>query len=214
VRTIRRMRDKGRQRETNGGKRLAAVVLALALGVLAFGAASASAKKGNLTQATNTCWKDVINDWVQHSPNVVGTYDPVCYTQAIQHLSEYQDIQGYSNAPDDIQRAYLAALRNDRNGGPGSGGNFGAGGGGGGGGNTPSGPSSGSSGASYQSPDKGVLTKLFDAVGPGNADSIPLPLLVLAGLALLLLLAAAGTWLAKRFQARRMTPAPAPARRS
>lgn len=209
------MRDMSRQRETSRGARLVVVVLAVAVSVLAFGAAGASAKRGNLTKATNTCWHDVINDWLAHEPNVVGTYDPVCYTQAIQHLSEYQDISGYSNAQDDIQRAYLAALHQDRGGGPGSGGNFGGGGGisGPGGGNTPSGPSSSPTGSSYQSPDKGFVTRLFDSVRPGDAQSVPLPLLVLGGLAVLLLLAAAATWLTKRVQAKRMTPAPAPARR-
>jgi len=38
-------------------------------------------------------------------------------------------------------------------------------------------------------------------------------LIVLAGLALLLLLAAAATWFARRLQARRVTPAPAHAPR-
>ena len=71
--------------------------------------------------------------------------------------------------------------------------------------------------ASAQAPAaKSFVTRLFDSVGPGDAQSVPLPLLVLAGLAVLLLLAAAGTWLVKRLQARQarqMTPAPAPARR-
>ncbi|HET7571162.1 MAG TPA: hypothetical protein VFJ77_00675 [Gaiellaceae bacterium] len=204
------MRQTTRQRETTRGIRLVAVVAALGLGLLAFGAAGASAKERSLTSATNTCWKDVVNDWLQHQPNVLGTYDPACYSQAIQHLAEYPDIQQYSNAPDDIHRAYLAALRDGRGGGPGSGSDLGGGGPAGPGGGDGDGPGGGSA-ASQQPPDKGVVTKLFDAVGPGDAQSIPLPLLVLAGLAVLLLLAAGGTWLAKRIQARRMTPAPAPA---
>ena len=39
------------------------------------------------------------------------------------------------------------------------------------------------------------------------------PEVVLAGPAVLLLLAAGGTWLAKRIQSRRVNPTPAPARR-
>ncbi|HXH98370.1 MAG TPA: hypothetical protein VNH40_14275, partial [Gaiellaceae bacterium] len=78
---------------------------------------------------------------------------------------------------------------------------------------TGSGPK-GSKGTGTVTPvSKSFVTKLFDSVGPGNATSIPLPLLVLAGLAVLLLLAAVATWLAKRIQARRMAPAPAPAER-
>ncbi len=59
----------------------------------------------------------------------------------------------------------------------------------------------------------GVLSKLAADIGPGNAQSIPLPLLVLGGLALLLLLTAALTWFMRRLQARRVTPAPAIAKR-
>ncbi|HVM11759.1 MAG TPA: hypothetical protein VM638_04715, partial [Actinomycetota bacterium] len=42
---------------------------------------------------------------------------------------------------------------------------------------------------------------------PSNADEIPLPLLVLAGLALALLAAAAAGFVARRVQARRLRPA-------
>ena len=213
------------RRETRRTGRTATLLLvgfAAAL-VLTLGAGPAAAAPAATQRATNTCWKDVVNDWLQHRPNVVGNYAIPCYTQAIQHLNAYPDIQGYSNAPDDIHRALLAAYRANQPSGPSSSsssadnsnssgtGAIGGGGSGKSGGGSGGSGSSGSSGSSPPPAPKSIVTRAFDAVGPGNAQSIPLPLLVLAGLALLLLLAAAGTWLAKRIQQRRMTPATASA---
>src|SRR5205085_1497964 len=98
---------------------LAAAVAVSALALLAVGAPAASAAPAATQQATNTCWKTVVNDWLNNQPNLKGSYPIPCYT---------------------------------------------------------------------------------------------LPLLVLGGLALLLFLTAAATWLTRRLQARRVTPAPAPAR--
>lgn len=198
--------------------------------LLAVGAGAAAASPTGQTDSTSTCWKDVINDWLQHEPNVVGTYAIPCYTQAIQHLDSYADIQGYSNAPDDIRRALLAALHNEGNGGQGGGGNSsssgpsspsGSGGGtsGGGGGSSNGGKTGGgttgggTATTSAPAVNRNPVTRFFDSIGPGNAQSVPLPLLVLAGLAILLLVAAGGTWLAKRIQSRRVDAAPAPVRR-
>jgi hypothetical protein len=182
-------------------------VLAAAAVLLAAGAGTASASPASGGKVTSTCWKDVVNDWLQHQPNVVGTYPIACYRQAIQHLNNYPDIRQYSNAPDDIHRAMLLAISHNQGGGGSGQGSSSGGGGGGGGGSS----SSGNGTSTTPDNSKSFITRLFDAVGPANAESIPLPLLVLAGLAVLLLLAAFGTWLAKRIQARRMTPAAAPA---
>jgi len=81
-----------------------------ALALLAVGAPEASAAHAATQQATNTCWNTVVNDWVVNQPNLKGS-DPIpCYTQAIQHLSDYPDIKQYSSAIDDIHRALLAAI--------------------------------------------------------------------------------------------------------
>ena len=174
---------------------LAVVVGALAL--LAAGVGPATAAPAASLQATSTCWQQVINDWLPDN-KVDRTYAIPCYTQAIQHLSQYPDVAGYSSAEDDIRRALLAAIRLDRgNGGGGS--SLGAG----------PGPSGGGSGSSSSGNGGGFFKSLGDRLGPGNAQSIPLPLIVLAGLALLLLLAAGATWFARRLQARRVTPATA-----
>ena len=152
---------------------LAVIVGGLAL--LAAGVGPATAAPAASLQATSTCWQQVINDWLPDN-KVDRTYAIPCYTQAIQHLSQYPDVAGYSSAEDDIRRALLAAIRLDRGNGGG-----------------------------------GFFKSLGDRLGPGNAQSIPLPLIVLAGLALLLLLAAGATWFARRLQARRVTPATATA---
>ena len=190
-------------------------VLAASAVLLVAGTGTASAARASGGKATSTCWKDVVNDWLQHQPNVVGHYPIVCYRQALQHLNKYPDIKQYSNAPDDIHRAMLLAISRDKGSGsgPSQSGGQGPSGGGNGGPKSGGGSSPSTSGNGGGQPHKGksIITRLFDKVGPANAESIPLPLLVLAGLAVLLLLAALGTWLAKRVQARRMTPAPAAA---
>jgi hypothetical protein len=193
---------------------IGALAVVAALGAIA-GAPAASAAPAATAQATSNCWLDVVNDWLAHG-SVTHYYAIPCYAQAIQHLSAYPDIKQYSSAIDDIRRAQLIAIHEERGGGGpnggggntdlgGGGGVGGVGGGGGGGGN---GPTSGTSAA-----HKGILSKLAADIGPGNAQSIPLPLLVLGGLALLLLLTAAVTWFARRMQSRRVTPAPAVAKR-
>jgi hypothetical protein len=181
------------------------LLLAAMVSVFALAAAGTAAAAPEASQrATNTCWLAVINDWLDNN-RVDHLYAIPCYTQAIQHLSAYPDVQGYSSAIDDIHRALLAAIHQERGdgGGPGGGSN---------GPGTTSGPGGSNSGPPTK-PSQSVIKRFTHWLGPGNAQSIPLPLLVLAGLALLLLLAALATWFARRLQARRVTPAPAPARR-
>lgn len=177
-------------------------------------ASPASASPSATLKATNSCWLQVINDWL-HNGQVDGTYANACYAQAIQHLQGYPDIAQYSSAIDDIHRAQLAA-RNHRGQGPPSGpgnssGPTAGGGGGGGGGNGPT-AGGGQSGGGTASANTSLFHDLAKKLGPSNAQSIPLPLLVLGALAVLLLLTAAATWITKRYQARHITPAPAPVR--
>jgi hypothetical protein len=183
--------------------KLLLVTIVAGLAFLVAGTGIASAAPAAQLQSTNKCWLDVVNDWLKNQPNLKGTYAIPCYTQAIQHLSAYADVNGYSSASDDIHRALLAVIHNE--------------GRGGGGGGTPAnidptGPGSSSNGGGG-TPHKSLWTDITDRLAPGNAQSIPLPLIVLAGLALLLLLAAAATWFARRMQTRRVAPAPAPAPR-
>jgi len=179
------------------------VALATIAGTLAFlvvGVGAAASAPAASQQATNQCWKDVVNDWLRNQPNLKGTYAIPCYTQAIQHLNSYPDLRGYSSAADDIQRALFAVIHQEGRGGGGS--------------PPPStpGPTNPTTGGGTSAPHKSLWTRLTDRLAPGNAQSVPLPLIVLAGLAILLLLAAAATWFARRLQTRRVTPATAPAR--
>jgi hypothetical protein len=183
------------------------LLFAASLGVLALlavGAREAAAAPSAALNPTSGCDLAVINDWADNN-RVDKIYAIPCYTQAIQRLSSYPDLEGYSSAADDIHDALLAALRQDRGGG---GGDTSAGGGSGGGGGAGGGGKSGGGGGGG-----GPIGSGIDTIGGSSAQSVPIPLLVLGGLALLLLLAAGTTWIARRFQARRMTPAPAPARR-
>lgn len=181
------------------------LLCAAALGVLvllAAGAGTAIAAPSAALNPSSGCDLAVINDWADNN-RVDKIYAIPCYTQAIQRLSSYPDLEGYSSAADDIHDALLAALRQDRGGG-GTGGPTTGGGSGGG----SSGGSAGSGNA-----NGGPIGSGIDKIGGSSAQSVPIPLLVLGGLALLLLLAAGATWVARRFQARRMAPAPASARR-
>jgi hypothetical protein len=151
--------------------------------------ASALALGVNAAPATAAvpCWKALINDW--YDGHIDFTYPPACYTEAIQHLP--QDVDTYSSAKDDIQRALLAVLRQGRGEPP----TYDP--------NNPTGssPSSGSSGGS-----KGIIIRTIEWLGPSNAGSIPLPLLILGGVAFLLLAAAGGSFVNRRLQARRLPP--------
>lgn len=180
-----------------------AALLAAAAAALAVPAAQAS--PAALQQATSHCWLDVINDWLDNN-QVDNVYAIPCYTQAIQQLSARPDIAGYSSAIDDIHRALLAAIRQDRNSGPPSGGGSQQG-------PTGSQQGPGGGGGSSSNGGGGGHHSFFGIGGPSSATSIPLPLIVLGALAILLALAGLATWFARRFQARRPAPAPAVAKR-
>jgi len=187
---------------------------ALAAAVALVGAQKAAAAPAASQVPTSKCWLAVINDWLDNN-QIDHVYAIPCYTQAIQHLSAYPDVAGYSSAADDIRRAELDAIHQDRQvasstGGSSNGDNSSSSGGG-----VP--PSGGSGGDGGSGPPASASSPI-DKLGPDNAQSVPLPLLVLGGLAVLLLLAAAGTWIARRMQARRddsrrVAPAPAPVHR-
>jgi hypothetical protein len=201
-------------RVTPKARLLGALVVVAALAAVA-GASAASASPAAILKPTNKCWLLVVNDWLAHG-TVKNLYAIPCYTQAVQHLSAYPDIKQYSSAIDDINRAKLNAIREERN--SSSGGTLGLGGGGGNG--SSGGPTAGGGGGGGNNGPggtaparKSLLHRLAADIGPGNAQSIPLPLIVLGGLAVLLLLTAAATWLTRRYQNRRVAPAPAVAKR-
>ncbi len=78
------------------------------IGVLA-AAFAAAATMSQVAYATTAqaCGEQVIEAW---SDGTLGpTYPVACYTWALGHLPP--DVEGYSSAPDDIQRELLAAVR-------------------------------------------------------------------------------------------------------
>jgi uncharacterized membrane protein YgcG len=195
-------------RERQQRRRAGLATLVVAVAFLSAGASQAVAAPAATVAPTSGCWLQVVNDWLDNNGTIKHLYPIPCYTQAIQKLQQYPDLQQYSSAIDDIQRALLVAIHEERNDGPGSGpssngptGSNGAGPGG----SSGNGPTNSNGSPSSSSP----IDHVFN---PSSAQSVPLPLIILAALAVLLLLAGAGTWFAKRMQARRLTLATQPAR--
>jgi hypothetical protein len=166
-------------------------LLALVLAALSVAAPATAGKP---------CWKRLVVDW--YDGRIDGTYPASCYREAIKNIPE--DLKGYSAAEEDIRRALLAATREQ-------GGELAD--------TDPiepepaNGPDSGDGGdgdAEAVPPGSDGGGGLLDFLKPSNADSIPIPLLVLAGLALVLLAAAGTSFVARRVQARRVHVTPPP----
>jgi hypothetical protein len=183
-------------------KRQAATTVAL-IGVLA-GVAAALVAPSTAGAAT-PCWKRVINQWLDNKP-IATTHKPSCYRQALNHVPE--DLRDYSDITDAINAALQASLRG---GGTSSGGSTAPSGSGGGtnsnGGSNANNPEN--KNRSLQGvPAPSIYRKAIDNLGTTKADSLPIPLLVLAGLGTALLLTAAGLAAHKRLKARPRPPAP------
>jgi hypothetical protein len=188
-------------------------ILAVLLIMVAAGAAAGVAPAA--TKGATPCWKVLINDW--YDGRIDGTYPIHCYRDALKHLPS--DVDTYSSARDDIQQALqerITQSRRNHNGtttatGPGGGS---SGGGSNGGGSNGGGPSSGGTrgGGSKGGGDAQASGPFGDAINsgkPAKADSLPVPLLVLGGVALLLMAAGAAGFLARRSRLRRLQMASA-----
>lgn len=147
--------------------------------------------------AATPCWERVINDWLKDG-RIDGTYSVKCYQQALKNAPE--DLRDYSNVTDVIQAAMQDAVSNPSKMGTGNGP-----------GGTPGGTAGGDKPRTTQGvPPASYYRRGIDSLGTTKADSLPIPLLVLAGLGTLLLLTAGGLAGAKRFRAAR-SPKPPPA---
>ena len=162
------------------------VVLAALAGSVGVGTAQAS-----------VCSRALIHDWYVDG-RVDQTYAVHCYREALKNIPEDQIV--YGSLRDDLTRALLVVTRANGDDvppdtmvppAPGADPNSGDG-----------------TGASH---DESFFGRLAKALGPDTADSIPVPLLVLGGLALLLIAAAGVSFAARRMQARRAPPQPPPA---
>jgi hypothetical protein len=183
---------------------LALLVASLAGTALLVGSARAA--------SLSSCGNRVINDWYDNG-RIDHTYPIACYRDALNHLPE--DVKQYADAHDVITQAMAAAIavqqKNTRK----SGGT-----------DTTSTDttetSTNSSGPgvppSDNNPPPGsdpasshhdpIFKNALNKLGPNNANSIPLPLVVLGSLALLLLAAGAAGVVARKLQERRVPGTP------
>lgn len=173
-------------------RRLLTLTLVLAAVVVGVGATAAPS-----AAATKPCWKRLINDW--YDGRIDQTYPARCYRDALRNLPE--DVDAYSTARDDIERALLSAAR--RKGGPldpddpippGPGNENGP---------KADGEDDGQPAPPLPGGSDGGNGGILDAFRPSSADEIPVPLLVLGGLAVVLIGAAAASFVARKIQARR-----------
>ena len=167
-----------------------AVIVLAALASVLFATAPAAS-------AAPSCGRQVIDDWYDDG-RIDGTYALHCYDDAIEILP--RDVRDYSSAKEDIQRALQAKLRGDD-------------------------PPAATTDPSPQDPattDTTETTSTPPSSDPGDpptdtvanppladgdsASSIPLPLLILAGLALLLVAGGSAGYLIRRFQNRQLPP--------
>jgi hypothetical protein len=143
--------------------------------------------------SSSKCAKEVIADWYDNG-RVDKIYPQHCYREAIKILPV--DVRDYSSARDDILRALAYAQQgkpdpgdSGSNGGSGDpGGSGGQGGGGGGTGGTGGGPAN---------PD---TEPPVDTSGP---SAVPIPLIVLAAIATLLLVLGAAGYFTRRAAGKR-----------
>ena len=156
--------------------------------------------------AAKPCWERVIDDWLANG-TITGTYKVSCYQQALKHVPE--DLRDYTNVSDAIAAAMQDRLRGNGPG-NGSGTSTGTGSSTGSSSNNPANPPDANTSRKLQvAPPRSYYRKAIDNLGTTSADSLPIPLIVLAALGTLLLLSAAGLAGAKRYrsvQARRPKP--------
>jgi hypothetical protein len=165
-----------------------------------FAAAAAAATFGVGTARASTCSDALIHDWYVDG-RIDNTYQVHCYREALRDIPEDQIV--YGTLRDDLRRALENVI--DRHHGHVDAGTIVPGAGNGGG----NGPGGGATGGKH---DEGFFHWLAKKVGPNTADSVPIPLLVLGGLALALIAAAGVSFFARRYQARKADAPPAPPR--
>ena len=149
--------------------------------------------------SAKTCAEKVIDDWYGNG-RVDQIFPKHCYLEAIRSLPV--DVKDYSNAEDDIRRALAYAAQGKPDPGPA-------------GGPAPTGTTSEDpSDTTPTTPDTlgpNGQTNAAGEVDTSGPSSLPIPLLILGGLALLLLAAGGAGYLSRRAQARRNGGPPGPA---
>jgi hypothetical protein len=146
--------------------------------------------------AQTPCWRQIINDWLDNE-QINKTYPLHCYGDAIKHIPD--DLAQYSSVIEDIQSARQQLVRSRRDvrvtnsvkpkrGGGAQ--------------NPIRNPSQ--KATKTAEPPRKLFAAAFNKVGPRNADSVPLPLIILAGLAMLLIAAGGAGLVARRLRARKL----------
>jgi hypothetical protein len=164
--------------------------------LLALAALTSLASAPAADAKAKTCAEQIVADWYGDG-RVDKIFPQHCYQEAIRSLPV--DVLDYSNAKEDILRALAFAKQGKQDPGP----TGGPGGGTGTDGSDPSGTGSGTGPG-----DPNGASGEVDTSGP---SSVPIPLLILGGLALLLLAAGGAGYLSRRAQARRDAGPPGPA---
>jgi hypothetical protein len=154
-------------------------MLRSALTVSALAGALVLAVGAGPASAAQPCWRAVVNDWYDND-RIDAQYQVHCYRETLQHLTS--ELKIYSDLPEKVGRALQAAITNQAR---------------------PAPPRQ-LSGHRIRSP----IGRVLDELGPKRADSLPVPLLVLAGLAMLLIAAGAVGMVTRRLHARRVRPGP------
>jgi hypothetical protein len=142
--------------------------------------------------AATPCWEKVQNDWTDNK-RIDKTYPLACYDKAIAKLPP--DLKYYSDAPDTIETAKEDRLRRTPQ--------FYTGGDSAQGDASANGSGDGSSSSSSGKGDGGGPAGEVLNWGPSAAGDVPLPLLVIAFLALLLMGAGAAGLVNRRLHERR-----------
>jgi hypothetical protein len=165
--------------------------VSLCAGLASLALLAAVAQPARAASAGTPCWKQLLNDW--YDGRIDGTYQRHCYNDALKHLPA--DVSTYSSAHDDILRALQSAIAKAGAAGQTLGPNALI---------KPPAGGKGKTGATQTGRKQG--TGLADKLNPGSPSSLPVPLLILGGLALVLVAAGGAGLIAKRIQARRQSP--------
>ncbi len=155
-----------------------------------------------------------MNDW--YDGRIDDVYPVKCYREAIKNTDEQEAF--YSSLPEDLTRALQSAIRTKRGTAVVPAGTKGRTIAPGKERKTPVGtaprrsdePPTAVAPLPGRREPKGFFPRLLDFLGPNNADSIPLPLIFLAGLALVLTAAGAAGMVTRHVQAKRAGPGASP----
>lgn len=180
------------------------LALVMTAGALALAAPAAAAEP---------CWQTVINDWADNA-RVDARYPIHCYRDALRNLPE--DMRAYSSAPEDIERAMRAEMLRQAEASESETPTDDSEAAGGSGGKPPSSKDAKRNQATpylgigdpnsddVRDESSGILRQALDEIGPGDATSFPLPLLVLGGLLAVVLIAGGVGYFARRSAPGRM----------